>query len=80
MGHSRHFDRAPITSGLPRLADIFRDRRHVSNVPTAEIRSVCSPAAADPLQHLDPANAAGLMLVLASDIDEQLTVNARRSP
>ena len=40
----------------------------------------CSPAAADPLQHLDSANAAGLMLVLASDIDEQLTVNARRSP
>jgi hypothetical protein len=39
-----------------------------------------SPAAADPLQHLDSANAAGLMLVLASDIDEQLTVNARRSP
>ena len=24
---------APITSGLPRLADIFRDRRHVSKVP-----------------------------------------------
>jgi hypothetical protein len=40
----------------------------------------CSPAAADPLQHLDSANAAGLMLVLASDIDEQLAVNARRSP
>jgi hypothetical protein len=35
-GHSRHFDRAPITSGLPRLADIFRDRRHVSKVPTTD--------------------------------------------
>jgi hypothetical protein len=40
----------------------------------------CSPATVDPLQHLDSANAAGLMLVFASDIDEQLTVNARRSP
>jgi hypothetical protein len=40
----------------------------------------CSPAAVDPLQHLDSANAAGLILVFASDIDEQLTVNARRSP
>jgi hypothetical protein len=40
----------------------------------------CSPAAVNPLQHLDSVNAAGLMLVLAYDIDEQLTVNARRSP
>ena len=31
-GQSRRCDRAPITSGLPRLAGIFRARRHVSNV------------------------------------------------
>ena len=28
-GHSRHFERAPLTSGLPRLADILRVIRHV---------------------------------------------------
>jgi hypothetical protein len=32
MGHSRRSDGALITSGLPRLADIFRVRRHVSRV------------------------------------------------
>jgi hypothetical protein len=36
-GHSRHFVRAPITSGLPRLADIFRYRRHVSKAPTSDL-------------------------------------------
>jgi hypothetical protein len=35
LGHSRHFDVAPITSGLPQQADIFSGRRHVSNVPMA---------------------------------------------
>jgi hypothetical protein len=39
-GPSRHFDRAPITSGLPRLADIFRDRRHVSRVPATEVAAL----------------------------------------
>src|SRR3981081_3730781 len=34
-GHSRHFDRAPTTSGLPRLPDILRGGGHVSKVPTA---------------------------------------------
>src|SRR4030088_971551 len=29
-------DRAPITSGLPRIADILRGSRHVSNVPQAD--------------------------------------------
>ena len=33
-GQSRRPDRASITSGLPRLADIFRERRHVSNLHT----------------------------------------------
>jgi hypothetical protein len=32
-GQSRHFDRAPLTSGLPRLADILTVIRHVSKVP-----------------------------------------------
>jgi hypothetical protein len=37
LGQSRRSDRAPMTSGLPRLADIFRVRRHVSKVPQADI-------------------------------------------
>ena len=32
-GQSRRFDHRPVTSGLPRLTDIFRPGRHVSNVP-----------------------------------------------
>jgi hypothetical protein len=32
-GQSRYFDRAPLTSGLARLADILRVIRHVSKVP-----------------------------------------------
>jgi len=30
LGHSRRYERAPFTSGLPRLADILRVGRHVS--------------------------------------------------
>jgi hypothetical protein len=30
LGQSRHIDREPLTSGLPRLADILRVIRHVS--------------------------------------------------
>ena len=37
MGQSRHFDRTPLTSGLPRLADILRVSRHVSKVPIPEV-------------------------------------------
>jgi hypothetical protein len=37
MGQSRHFDRAPLTSGLPRLADNLRVILHVSKVPTTEV-------------------------------------------
>jgi hypothetical protein len=37
LGQSRHFDREPLTSGLPRLADILRVIRHVSKVPKAEV-------------------------------------------
>jgi hypothetical protein len=36
-GQSRRSDRAPFTSGLPRLADILVVSRHVSNVPNAEV-------------------------------------------
>jgi hypothetical protein len=32
LGQTRHFDRAPTTSGLPRLTDIIRVGRHVSNL------------------------------------------------
>ncbi len=38
--HSRHFHRAPITSGLHRKADIFGVCRHVSKVPLSDIRPV----------------------------------------
>jgi hypothetical protein len=37
MGQSRHFDCAPLTSGLPQLADILSGIRHVSKVPTCDI-------------------------------------------
>src|SRR5258708_4025271 len=37
-GHSRRFDGRPATSGPPRSADIRRVRRHVSNVPEAEVK------------------------------------------
>jgi hypothetical protein len=36
-GQSRHFDRAPLTSGLPQLADILRVIRQVSKVPKDDI-------------------------------------------
>ena len=35
--HSRRVDRAPFTSGLPRLADILRVGWLVSNVPEADV-------------------------------------------
>src|SRR5216684_7471090 len=48
MGQSLHFDRAPITSGPPRKADILRVRRHVSKVPRIGIGG---SLAAPPLPH-----------------------------
>ena len=33
LGQSRHFDRTPMTSGLPPTPDILSAGRHVSNVP-----------------------------------------------
>src|SRR5258705_9438528 len=38
LGQSRHFARRPTTSGLPLETDIVRAGRHVSKVPTADIR------------------------------------------
>jgi len=37
LGHSRHFDGAPLTSGSPPTSDIPSARRHVPKVPTAEV-------------------------------------------
>jgi hypothetical protein len=39
-GQSRHFDRAPLTSGT-QLADILRLIRHVSKVPILLQKSFC---------------------------------------
>jgi hypothetical protein len=36
-GQKRRFGRASITSGLPRQADVFGVRRHVSKMPTSDI-------------------------------------------
>jgi hypothetical protein len=33
LGQTHHFDGAPLTSGLPQLADILWGSRHVSKVP-----------------------------------------------
>ncbi len=53
LGQKRHFDRASLTSGLPRLADILRADRHVSNVPKADILRRGSDVAS-PLPQLPP--------------------------
>jgi hypothetical protein len=37
LGQTRHFDRAPITSGLPLTADLVRPVRLVRFVPTGDI-------------------------------------------
>jgi hypothetical protein len=42
MGQSRHFSGAPLTSGLPRRADILGVRRHVGKVPIASLRTAAS--------------------------------------
>jgi hypothetical protein len=36
-GHSRHSDRGPMTSDLPRKADLFSVCRHISKVPMPEV-------------------------------------------
>jgi hypothetical protein len=42
LGQPRHVDRARLTSGLPRLADILRVIRHVSKVPLSDIRTAAN--------------------------------------
>ena len=42
MGQKRRFEPGPATSGLTRLADIFSVRRHVSEVPLAEVSGTCA--------------------------------------
>ena len=37
LGKSRHFDRAPLTSDLPRLADVLWVGRHVAEVPLSDM-------------------------------------------
>ena len=37
LGKSRHFDRAPLTSDLPRLADVLWVGRHVAKVPLSDM-------------------------------------------
>src|ERR1700722_2757928 len=37
MGHERHFDRSPVTSGLPLRTDVGGTGRHVSKVPKTEV-------------------------------------------
>jgi hypothetical protein len=37
VGQKRRLDRRPVTSGLPREADIFSTHRHVSKVPNPEV-------------------------------------------
>src|SRR5882724_11307186 len=39
LGHSRRLDRQPLTSGLPRSADIPWDSRHLAKVAQAEATS-----------------------------------------
>src|SRR5439155_20669073 len=51
MGQTRHFDRVPITSGLPQQADLLRVRRHVSNVPITEVAFVSKPIDGSVLGH-----------------------------
>jgi hypothetical protein len=48
LGQSRHFDRAPLTSGL-RLADILGGSRHVSkaDIGVIVVRQFFDPGAAE---------------------------------
>ncbi len=48
QGQARHFDHAPITSGLPRQAEKFRAGRHFAFVPTSESRDYSITSSARP--------------------------------
>jgi hypothetical protein len=44
MGHSRHSDCAPITSGLPPISEVSRPGRHFAFVPESDIASMAQYA------------------------------------
>jgi len=52
-GQSRRFDGQPATSALPLIADVGRKDRHVSKVPTADIRMKEAPTEAVLLQRYE---------------------------
>jgi hypothetical protein len=39
LGQSRHFDRGPAPSGLPRSTDIVRPPRHDGLVPNSDVEN-----------------------------------------
>jgi hypothetical protein len=81
VGQKRRFDRLPVTSGLPRQADMLSVRRHVAKVPAAEIKSGGADRPLSTLCNYPAGVHAGF--VLLTDVDaqlEQFTVNARRYP
>jgi hypothetical protein len=47
LGHSRHFDDLPMTSGLPLEADIRTTGRHVSKVPEPDSCTAASKPCTD---------------------------------
>ena len=49
LGQKRRFNGAPLTSGLPPLADIFSDRGHVSKVPDSDSCTAANKALFDHL-------------------------------
>jgi hypothetical protein len=44
-GHKRHFDRAPVNSGLPLCTDIGGTGQHVSKMPNPEVAATADTAA-----------------------------------
>ena len=64
---SRHFDRAPLTSGLPRLADILRGIRHASKEKPNVRRALTPPA--NPRVRADPCATSAADRSLISRLD-----------
>jgi dienelactone hydrolase len=69
-GQSRHFDRASLTSGLPRSADIRRVHRHVSKVPT---RDSCNRSKAVQAQLQDQACSVLCARAIGHSLGTQIT-------
>jgi hypothetical protein len=51
MGHSHHFDRAPVTSGSPLRADVLKAGQHVSNVPQPDLLASAQRPVGDPTEY-----------------------------